>query len=56
MEEVLLPQQFIRIHKSYIVNKDNIDFLERGKVVVKGAYLPVGDTYKENLLLRVKPV
>jgi DNA-binding LytR/AlgR family response regulator len=56
MEEVLPTQQFIRIHKSYMVNKDNIDFLERGKVVVKGAYLPVGDTYKENLLLRVKPV
>jgi DNA-binding LytR/AlgR family response regulator len=56
MEEVLPTQQFIRIHKSYMVNKDNIDFLERGKVVVKGACLPVGDTYKENLLLRVKPV
>jgi DNA-binding LytR/AlgR family response regulator len=56
MEEVLPPQQFIRIHKSYIINKDNIDFLERGKVVVKGAYLPVGETYKENLLLRVKPI
>ncbi|BAV07587.1 two component transcriptional regulator, LytTR family [Filimonas lacunae] len=56
MEEVLPAQQFIRIHKSYIINKDNIDFLERGKVVIRGQYLPIGDTYKEIVQQKIKPV
>lgn len=56
MEEVLPGNQFIRIHKSYIVNRDNIDFLERGKVVIRGQYLPVGDTYKDAVQQWIKPV
>lgn len=56
MEEVLPSRQFIRIHKSYIINKDNIDFLERGKIVIRGQYLPVGDTYKEQVQQQIKPV
>jgi len=47
MEELLPAGQFIRIHKSYIINRNKIDFLSRGKVIVNGAYLPIGDTYKE---------
>lgn len=49
MEEVLPAGEFIRIHKSYIINKANIDFIERGKVVIAKQYLPVGDMYKQRL-------
>jgi DNA-binding LytR/AlgR family response regulator len=47
MEEVLPAEAFLRIHKSYIINIKNIDFIERGKIVVNNQYLPVGDTYKD---------
>jgi DNA-binding LytR/AlgR family response regulator len=49
MEEILPAGQFIRIHKSYIINKNNIDFIERGKIVINNQYLPVGETYKQNI-------
>ena len=49
MEEVLPAGEFIRIHKSYIINKKNIDFIERGKVVIAKQYLPVGEMYKQRL-------
>jgi DNA-binding LytR/AlgR family response regulator len=49
MEELLPEDQFIRIHKSYIINRSRIDFLERGRVVIGAAYLPIGDTYKEKV-------
>jgi DNA-binding LytR/AlgR family response regulator len=49
MEELLPPQQFIRIHKSYIINKSNIEFIEKGKVVINGRHLPVGDTYRQSV-------
>ncbi len=53
--EALLPEhRFIRIHKSYIINKEKIDFLERGKVVINNQYLPIGDTYKDKLMAQIK--
>lgn len=49
MEELLPEDQFIRIHKSYIINSSRIDFLERGRVVIGKEYLPIGDTYKDKV-------
>ncbi|HWB28337.1 MAG TPA: LytTR family DNA-binding domain-containing protein [Chitinophagaceae bacterium] len=54
MEELLPREQFIRTHKSYIINKNNIDFIERGKIVISNQYLPVGETYKDNLTAILK--
>ncbi len=54
MEEVLPAEQFIRIHKSYIINKNNIDFIERGKIVIGNHYLPVGDTYRDAVVAILK--
>lgn len=56
MEQVLPPAQFIRIHKSYIINRQYIDYLERGRVVVNKVHLPVGDTYREKFLAQLKIV
>lgn len=53
MEE-MLPPNFIRIHKSYIINKNKIEFLERGKVVINKQYLPVGETYRDKFLVKLK--
>ena len=49
METMLPDDQFIRIHKSYIINRDKIDFIERGRVVINKEYLPIGDTYKDKV-------
>ncbi len=49
MEASLPEEQFIRIHKSYIINRNRIDFIERGRIVIGTAYLPIGDTYKEKV-------
>jgi len=53
MEELLPVQQFIRIHKSYIINRDRIEYIERGRVVINKEYLPIGDTYREKLMARL---
>ncbi|WEK35345.1 MAG: LytTR family DNA-binding domain-containing protein [Candidatus Pseudobacter hemicellulosilyticus] len=56
MEQLLPAAGFIRIHKSYIINIRYIDYLERGRVVVKQAPLPVGETYRPAFLARLKIV
>jgi len=47
MEEQLPQRNFLRIHKSYIINIDHIDYIERGRIIINKEYLPVGETYKE---------
>jgi len=53
MEEILPEDHFIRIHKSYIVNRNKIDYLERSRVVIGKEHLPIGDTYKEKVRVKL---
>jgi len=49
--EALLPEpHFIRIHKSYIINKHNIIKIEHDAVVMSNLVLPIGKTYKQYFL------
>jgi DNA-binding LytR/AlgR family response regulator len=47
MEE-RLPANFMRIHRSYIVNLDKIQEVNKNRVIMDAdTYLPIGDIYKE---------
>jgi two-component system LytT family response regulator len=53
MEQLLPDECFFRIHKSYIVNLTKIDYLEKSKIVVAGQHLPIGDTFKNAVKLKL---
>ena len=44
---------FIRVHKSYLVAIDKIDFIERNRIVINEQRLPIGATYKEEFWSRI---
>ncbi len=47
MEEYL-PHNFMRIHRSYIINLDKIQEVNKSRVIMDAdTYLPIGDIYKE---------
>ena len=47
MEE-FLPENFMRIHRSYIVNLTKIQEVNKNRVIMDAdTYLPIGDNYKE---------
>lgn len=49
-----LPEnRFIRIHKSYIISLEKIDFIERNRVVIHEKYIPIGNTYQEKFWEKV---
>ncbi|NVO85655.1 LytR/AlgR family response regulator transcription factor [Hymenobacter terrestris] len=54
LEEVLPPERFARIHKSFLVALSRIEHVERGKVQVAGRLLPIGDTYRESFNALIK--
>ena len=52
--EVELPNdQFIRVHKSYIVAIDKIELLEGNQLLINGTKIPIGASYKEAVLKKV---
>ncbi len=44
--ELKLPNNFMRVHKSYIVRLDQIESIERNRIFIQNKIIPVGDTYK----------
>jgi two-component system LytT family response regulator len=48
IEEQLPKDRFMRVHRSYIVNLDRVNVIERNRIVFDHkTYIPVGDQYKE---------
>ena len=47
--ETRLPENFMRIHRSYIVNLHKIQEVNKNRIIMDAeTYLPVGDMYKES--------
>ncbi|PZR21817.1 MAG: DNA-binding response regulator [Citrobacter freundii] len=53
VEERLPSDQFLRIHRSYIVSIPRIDTIQDGAVIVQGKPLPVADAYRAGLNRRM---
>ncbi|MFI5192910.1 MAG: LytR/AlgR family response regulator transcription factor [Chitinophagales bacterium] len=45
----LPPELFVRIHRSYVVNREKIDSVEKSKISIQSHILPVGKLYKNAL-------
>ncbi|HPW70617.1 MAG: LytR/AlgR family response regulator transcription factor [Bacteroides graminisolvens] len=47
MEELLPANRFMRVHRSYIVQKEKIRIIDRGRIVFDKTYIPISDSYKQ---------
>ena len=54
LENQLSEENFIRIHRSYLIALDKIEAIEDNSVIIQDTYLPIGKTYRERLLKRLK--
>jgi two-component system LytT family response regulator len=48
MEEALPGSEFVRVHKSYIIALRHISAIERSRIFIGDAIIPVGDSYRES--------
>ncbi|MDA1182914.1 MAG: LytTR family DNA-binding domain-containing protein, partial [Bacteroidetes bacterium] len=53
MEKALPPDLFIRIHRSFIVSKNNVESIQQNGVKIGNKILPIGKNYKESILALV---
>ena len=54
LEGILPKDKFVRVHKSYIVSFKQIQDLDKSDVTVAGTKIPVGASYRDELLLRLQ--
>lgn len=54
LEEELSKKQFMRVHRSFIVNLKKITTIERKRIVFGDKYIPVSEKYKEAFLKFIK--
>ena len=47
LEEKLPEDQFMRVHRSFIVNLNKISIIERSRIIFGKTYIPVSDQYKD---------
>ncbi|WP_452597438.1 LytR/AlgR family response regulator transcription factor [Pontimicrobium sp. MEBiC01747] len=55
-KEKLPEQEFIQIHKSYIINSKCVDKIAGNELYIQTNRLPIGRTYKQELLQRLEIV
>ncbi|GJM34356.1 MAG: DNA-binding response regulator [Saprospiraceae bacterium] len=48
-----LPESFIQVHKSFVVNTNNIDFFDKNNISVQGKEIVIGPKYKEAFLFKM---
>lgn len=54
MDEDLKSRNFMRVHKSYIVALDRIDYFSRDQIHINGSVIPVGRTFVKKFMNEVR--
>ena len=49
LEESLPSDRFIRVHRSFIVQKSKIKVIDRARIVFNKDYIPISESYKQEL-------
>lgn len=53
VEQQLPPKRFIRVHRSFIINKAAISHIEGNRVFIGRIEVPIGSNYKETFLKEI---
>lgn len=54
LEDILPPENFIRVHKSYMVAINKIKCVEKNRITIGEEIIPISDTYKDSFFLVLK--
>ena len=54
LEELLPKQNFMRVHKSYIIAINKIKSIERNQISITDQLIPIGETYRKQFWQRIE--
>ena len=54
LQKQLPINRFERIHKSYVIALNKVEYIEGNMLVISNKYLPIGSTFRESFLKKIK--
>ena len=54
IEQKLPGNQFVRVHRSYIVALNKIDSIQRNRIIIGDTRIPIGDNYKDHFFSMIE--
>lgn len=54
LEEILNSKRFLRVHRSYIINVNKIDNYTKKNLVINTKLIPIGPSFKNNVMIMLK--
>jgi len=54
LQEILPSKRFLRVHKSWIVALEHIEHIERNRIKIGKALIPISESYKETFFSTLK--
>jgi DNA-binding LytR/AlgR family response regulator len=54
VEELLPPEKFCRVHRSFIVNIEKVNAHTKSELYINQVEIPIGDLYRNHFLMRLK--
>jgi DNA-binding LytR/AlgR family response regulator len=55
-ENILPKNNFLRVHKSFIVAIDKIESIERNRIKIQKMFIPISETYKEAFFNKIRMI
>ncbi|MNL74013.1 Transcriptional regulatory protein YpdB [compost metagenome] len=52
--EKLPAEQFLRVHRSFIVSITKIETIERGRILIEKTEIPIGEFYRDGVNERIR--
>ena len=52
-EELLPRAKFIRVHRSFIINKSKIDLIDGNRIFINKQEIPIGSNYRKEFLIEI---
>lgn len=53
LEGMLPPNQVCRVHKSFMVGLQQVDSIERGRILIEDQRIPISNTYKDRFFAKI---
>lgn len=53
IEDKFSPEKFVRVHRSYVIAIDKVEYIENRLVYIKNQPIPVSESYKDALLAKL---
>jgi two-component system LytT family response regulator len=52
--DILPPDRFVRVHRSFVIAIDKIDTIEKNAVIIRGKKIPIGESFRDGFFRHIQ--